>query len=290
MIPNPYEEKPSPEALVLDILSRKPGLTSKEVYEFFLSKYPSGMSLQGFYRVLRQLLRDRVIVKNNGTLSLYSAWVQNLIKFTERANQTYFSNETARATILLDEGESKTFEFDRVTEMDTFWDHALLTISYYYEDIEHKDKNAYSKNYYSWIQVLRTGGSTELARSYDQEHLKWYMASGSHDLLNRVVPQIHTAPNFHFKIYDALTGYGAGQDNFHVTVLGDFIFETKVPTYIFREIKNMFESVKSLTDFNAKEMQNWILEPAKTKLKLSRDAKRAETIRKEIREIFGLKK
>jgi hypothetical protein len=280
MIPNPYEEKPSPEGVLLDILSRKPGITSKEAYEFFLDNYHPGMTLQGFYKVLRQLLRDRVIVKNNGTLSLYSAWVQNLVKFTERAQQTYLSNETTKATILLEEGEHKTYDFDRVTEMDTFWDHALLTVGYYYQDHEHKDKNAYSKNFYSWIQVLRTSGSVELAHSYTQTKMDWYMASGSHTLLNRVVPQLHTAENFHFK-------YGEGKDNFHVTVLGDFIFETEVPTYIFREIKNMFESVKSLTDFNAKEMQEWILQPAKTKLVVTRDAKRAEVLREEIKTIFG---
>lgn len=286
MIPNPHEQKPSPEGVLLDILSRKPGISSKEAYEFFLEKYKPGMTLQGFYKVLRQLLEDRVVVKNNGTLSLYSAWVQNLIKFTERVKQTYVLNETTKATILLEEGETKTYVFDRPTEMDTFWDHALLAVAYYYQDKEYKDKHAYSKNFYSWIQVLRSGGSVELAHSYTQTEMHWYMASGSRTLLNRVVPQLHNAPNFHFKLYDKLTGYGVGQDNFHVTVVGDFVFETKVPNFVFGEIKNMFESVKSLTDFDAKKMQQVIYEPAKTKLVISRDSKRADAIRKEVKSLF----
>jgi len=286
MIPNPHEQKPSPEGVLLDILSRKPGLTSKEVFEFFLEKYPPGMTIQGFYKVLRQLLADRVIVKNGSTLSLYSAWVQNLVKFTEQVKQTYLSTELTKATIILEEGETKTYMFDRATEMDTFWDHALLTIAYHYQDTDYKDKNAYSKNFYSWIQVLRSGGSVELAHSYTQTQMQWYMASGSHTLLNRVVPQLHNASNFHFKIYDKLTGYGAGEDNFHVTVVGDFVFETKLPSFIFGEIKEMFENVKSLTDFDAAKMQRVILEPAKTKLTITRDKKRAESIRNEIKGIF----
>ncbi len=283
MIPNPYEQKPSPEGIVLDILSRKPGITSKEAFEFFLSKYPSGMTLQGFYKILRQLLADRVIVKNNGTLSLYSAWVQNLIKFTDRVKQTHLSNEITKATIILEEGETKAYVFDRVTEMDTFWDHALLTISYYYRDNDHKDKNAYSKNYYSWIQVLRSDGSVELAHGFEPMNIDWYMASGSHTLLNRLVPQLHNASNFHFKLYSKLSGYGAPSDNFHVTVIGDFVFETKVPNFIFQDIKAMFEGVKNLTEFNAREMQSIVNQTGKTTLTITRNVKRAEAIRKEIK-------
>lgn len=115
------------------------------------------------------------------------------------------------ATIILEEGERKTYAFDRVTEMDTFWDHCLLTIAYYYQTHEHRDKNAYSKNYYSWIQVLRTGSSVELSHLYAGTNMHWFMASGSHSLLNRVVPQIHNAPDFHFALYEKTTGTGRGK-------------------------------------------------------------------------------
>lgn len=287
MIPNPYEKKPSPEGIILDILSRKPGLTSKEVYEFFLAKYEPGMTLQGFYKILRQLLQDRVVVKSNGTLSLYSAWVQNLVAFADRAAQTYLSNELTKATIVLEEGEKKTFSFEKVTDMDTFWDHALLTIASYYDDHECPDKHAYSKNFYSWIQLLRTDGSMQLANLYAQMGIHWYMASGSHTFLNRIVTQQHAASNFHFALYDKLAGYGEGEDNFHVTILGDFVFETKVPNYIFKMLREKFEGIRTLSEFNLQEMQSIIHQPGKTFLTISRDKARAEEIRSGIRALFA---
>lgn len=287
MIPNPYEDKISPESVILDILSRKPGLTSKEAYEFFSAKYTPGMTLQGFYKMLRQLLEDRVIVKTGGRLSLYSAWVQNLVAFAERAAQTHLSGNASQATILLEEGESKTFSFERVDEMDTFWDHALLTVSFFYQDHPEKiDRNAYSKNFYSWIQLLRTADSTQLSHLYAKLDMEWYMASGSHTFLNQLVPSLHAAPNFHFTLYDKLIGYGEGNDNFHVTVLGDYVFETKVPNFVFQIIKNEFETVKSLSDFRVENLQSIIHENARTTLHLSRDAKRAESIRQEIKGLF----
>ena len=286
MIPNPYEQRRSPASLLLDILSRKSGLTSKELFGFFCAKYQHPMTIQGFYKIIRQLLTDRVIVKNSGTLSLYSAWVQNLVKFAERAKQTYLSNEFAKATIILEEGESKSYQFERVTEMDTFWDHALLTVSYYYQSAPHKDKNAYSKNYYSWIQVLRTGDSIELSRLYAGTDMQWYMASGSHSFLNRLVPELHEAPSFHFKLYLENKGYGKGSDNFHVTTIGDFIFETKVPDFTFDEIQKMFEETKNLATFEPQRMQRIIHETARTTLTISRNTVRAETIRKDIKAVF----
>jgi len=286
MIPNSRTEKPSPESVLLDILSRKPKLTSKEAFGFFLAKYKPGMTIQGFYKLIRQLLRDRVIVKDSGTLSLNIGWIQNLVQFTDNVKQTYLADEITKRTIILDEGEKNTFTFDRVVEMDDFWDHALLTILYYYQDREHKDKNAYSKNYYSWIQVLRTKSEVALVDSFTKMKTKWYMASGSHSLLNSLVSNVITAPNFNYKIYEKLDGYGMGKDNFHVTVIGDFIFETEIPNYIFQTIKNVFETAQYIADFNTENIKNLIREPARTKLTLSRDRERANSIREEIKNIF----
>lgn len=287
MIPNPYEEKPSPESVILDILSRKPGITSKEAYAFFLDKYKVGMSVQGFYKIIKRLLGDRVIAKTDGRLSLYSAWVNNLMKFAKQAALTHLDANASPVTIILEEGEKKSFEFDTPIEMSTFWDHALLTVAYYYKDSQEiSDKNAYSKNFYSWIQLLRTSDEAQLINLYSDLEMDWSMASGSKSLLNRLVFQIYNEKNFHFTIYPELTGYGTGKNNFHVTVIGDFIFETKLPEYIFKDIQRMFDFVRNLSEFNAEEMQKVVLQTGKTVLTITRNAKRADDIRKEIKSLF----
>lgn len=287
MIPNPYQRKPSPESVLLDILSRKPGITSKEAYAFFLDKYKAGMSVQGFYKIIRQLLTDRVIAKTDGRLSLYSAWVNNLMKFAKQAALTHLDANSSPVTILLEEGEKKSFEFDTPIEMSTFWDHALLTVAYHYkESKESIDKDAYSKNFYSWIQLLRRSDEAQLINFYSDLKMDWSMASGSKSLLNRLVSQIYNEENFHFTIYPELSGYGAGSKNFHVTILGDFIFETKLPEYIFKDVQRTFDSVQNLPEFNVDEMQKIVYQTGKTVLTITRNAKRAEGIRTEIKSLF----
>ncbi len=287
MIPNPYEQKQSPEGIILDILSRKPGITSKEAYDFFKDKYELGMSIQGFYKIIRKLLNDRVIAKTDGRLSLYSAWVNNLMKFAKQASLTHLDPNASPVTIILEEGERKVFELDSPVEMSTFWDHALLMVAYYYKDgVQDIDKNAYSKNFYSWIQLLRTSDEIQLVNLYSDLAMEWSMASGSHTFLNKTALSQLTDDNFHFTLYNKLSGYGEGSDNFHVTVIGDFVFETKLPNYIFKMVQEKFESVRSIAEFNPKEMQTIIHQPGKTILTISRDRSRAETIRNEIKALF----
>mgnify|MGYP003408169766 CR=1 FL=1 len=75
-----------------------------------------------------------------------------------------------------------------------------------------------------------------------------------------------------------------------MTVIGDFVFETKLPNYIFKMVQEKFESVRSIAEFNSKEMQTIIHQPGKTILTLTRGRSRAETIRNEIKKLFQTRK
>lgn len=286
MILSQNSKKQSPQDVLIGILSQKPNITVKKAYEFFLKKYESGLSIQGFYKIVRQLLRDRVIVKNDTQLSLDMSWVANLMKFTATVKATYLDHPADEKTIILSEGEVSKFSFGDVIEMDNFWDHALRLVIRYYETEKHEHKDIFSKNYYSWIQVIRTQSSIELSNSYGEFGLQWFMSSGSKTLLNTLIAHLMEAENFHFKQYEKLEGYGEGQDNFHVTVIGDFIFETKLPPHLFGMVKKMFEETKGIANLNTSDIEAEMLKPSKTLLTITRDKKKAGEIRKNIEKSF----
>src|SRR3990167_1965939 len=161
MIPDPKNLKPEAATVVIDILSQKPRLTMKELNEYFQKKYQPGMSIQWLYKIVKNLIVQRVLVKEGGLLSVDASWIHNLLNFADKLKQTYLENDATAANIILNEGESKSFTLEKPIEMDNFWNHTLITVLHYYTTHEHKDKNVYNYNHRSWYQLVRT--ASELA-------------------------------------------------------------------------------------------------------------------------------
>ncbi|MFH1192232.1 MAG: hypothetical protein V1655_02030, partial [bacterium] len=169
---------------------------------------------------------------------------------------------------------------------------------------KHKDKNGYSRNFYSLFQIARTTSENILAGAYQSVDAHWYMASGSQSFLNKLVAKIIEVENYHHFIYDfdkfkkeqdaklQKTGGLAEQKNiaeknYWVTTIGDFIFEAKIPKYIFEIIEKIYQDVNSLSEYDSNKINNLFFEPGKTELIISRSKKRADIIREEVKKLWS---
>ncbi len=283
MIPDPKHPNASSTAIVLDILSKKPRLTVKDLYDFFCERYEPGMSLQGFYNLIKKLAANRVLVKEGKLVSIDGSWIYNLLNFTNVLQQNYFGTNAAAATILLDEGESKTFTLDSVIGMDNFWWHALIIVIFYYATEEHKDKNAYVYVHHSWFQLIRTSSEQALNDAYSQHNMRLYHVDGSLSFLDSLTPQLIAGKNVDAR-HEIINEFGP---NYYVVVIGDFIFETKLPVHIYDRMEEIYTSVTKMTQFDSSKILNLVIEPARTNLTISRDKKRAKKIRKRIQTVFA---
>lgn len=286
-------ENNTSESIVIDILSKKPRLTTGELYDFYVAKTTKKITIQGFYKMIRQMLNSRTLVKEGSHLSLDSFWIDNLLKLSEIVKQNYLDNKIGMANIILEEGESKTFDFENITAMDNFWWHSYNLALNFYTNREHKDKNIYSHNFYSLFQIARTTSEDTLANTVQALNLHWYMASGSTSFLNKLVAKLIEVENYHQFIYDfdkfqkeQSAKRIATEKNYWVTIIGDFIFEARIPKYIFEIIEKIYQEVNSLSEYNAKQINNLFFEPGKAELKISRNKKRADAVREEVKMLY----
>lgn len=282
MIPDPKQPNISPTAIVLDILARKPRLTVKDLYDFFLRRYKPGMSLQGFYNLIKKLIAERVLVKEGKLILIDGSWIYNLLNFSNVLQQNYFGKSAVSATILLSEGESKTFTLDTVIAMDNFWWHALIVVMLYYVTEPHKDKNAYVYVHHSWFQLVRTSSEQSLNDAYKQHGMHLYHVSGAQTFLDSLTPQLIAGDNVDVRV-TPIKEFG---ENTYVVVIGDFIFETSLPRYIFTAMEEIYATTKDMPSFDADALRALIHQPARTSLTISRNKKRAEHIRHQIRACF----
>lgn len=286
MIPDPKNPFPNNETIVIDILSRRPRLTVKELYAQFLKKSRKKLTLQGFYHLLANLQKRRVIVKEGKLLSIDAGWIHAAIDLVEKLKSVYLQSGPTTANILMDEGDATTFEFPNVIDMDNFWSHTLVIVSHYYAENKHADPNVYNYNDHCWFQVIRVGSEQTLGDTYTHMGLKWYLVAGSMSYIDRLVPSIIKGKGFYYQQKDKKIF----PENYYVVVIGDFIFETALPKYVFDMMESVYGRVQSVTDPALRSIEDLIQLPAKTTITISRDARRADKIRSKIKASFKTKK
>ncbi|OGY85378.1 MAG: hypothetical protein A2233_04945 [Candidatus Kerfeldbacteria bacterium RIFOXYA2_FULL_38_24] len=282
MIPDPKKIHLPADALILDILSKKPRLSVKDLYEFFIARYKKSMSLQAFYNLIHRLVEDRVLIKEGKLISIDGAWIYNLLNFAHTLQENHFGQEASTATILLNEGESKSFILNSPVAMDNFWWHALIIVILYYDTKPHHDKNAYVYIDHCWFQLLRTASESALNDAYRQHNIQLYHVGGSNNFLDHLTPNLIDDKNVHIKI-QPIKDF---PKNYYNIVIGDFIFETKMPPHIYEQMETIYATIHSLQEFDSQKMLDIVQQSAQTILIITRDKKKAESIRKKIRSIF----
>jgi len=284
MIPNANNPNPPLESYVLEILADRPRLTVKELFELFLQKSTRKISIQAFYALIRKMIDQRILVKENQVLIIDASCIDALLQFSEKVRRVYLDSGSPVTNIVLHPGEKRDFTFENVMAMDNFWMHALIVTSYYYREHPHPyDHNVCVYNYHSWFEIAKTGQEQSLAEAYEQTGMNYFLLSGSHLYLDKAVVDTIDTKGFHYKTIDPSPSFGV---NRYVTVVGDIIFETKLPKYIHELMEEIYGRVKNIADFDRQEILRIIQLPAKTILTVTHDKKRAKQIREEIKAYF----
>ena len=273
---------------MLDILSTRPRLSVRDLYALFLQKTKKKISIQAFYSLIRKMIEQRILVKEGPVILIDASWVATLIKFTDKVKNIYLTNETTASNIVLRPGEKREIVFDTVMAMDNFWTNALIIVLHNLkQNDETLDRNVYGYNYHSWFQVARTDQEQSLAEAYEQTGFGFYLISGSHLFLDKAAEQTIDMKIFRYKTMEP---NGIFRQNYYVTVVGDTIFETKLPQYIHELMEKIYEKTKNIAEFDRQEILKIIQLPARTTLMISNDKKRASQIKRDIRVFFDMGK
>lgn len=282
MIPDKKNPLPSAQSTIIEILSRKPRLSIKELYSFFIKKSPDKMSLRGFYKIIHGMIYQRILIRDTKLLSIDAGWIYNLLKLSRTLEHVYFGEQSSSVNILLHEGEEKEFIFDRVIDMDNFWTHALIVVTLYYAHEKHTDKHGYTYTDHSWFQLVRTSQEEALLDVYKEHNMKLYQVCGSDTFLDSLPKQMIEYEEYIF-VKKFIPEFGK---NYYAMSIGDFLFETRLPKYIHEIFENQYKKIRDLSEFNANDFLKIIQESARTTLSLTRNKKRTSLFRKKVQECF----
>lgn len=285
MIPDPKNPSPTSASIILEILSKKPGITVKELHEYYNKKAQTQISIQGLYHVVRELVKQRILVKEEQRISIEAGWIQNLQKFLRKLESTYFKQDVTRSHIILEEGESRTFKFNSPIEMDNFYSHVISTLTEYYKHVDHVDINAYAYNTHNWFQLIRPAAERTLIDAFREANMKFYHIVGSNTYLNRMT--LHMFEDYADLYFLMTASFPSYPQNYYIMSIGDIYIETALPPYIHRLVDDLFQKVKSLSEFNTDELTSLVSQPGKTAFTIHRNKKQALLFRNSIIKHFN---
>lgn len=262
---------PDIKETIISLLSKGPIGSTDLQKEIMVHKK---ITKQGFYKALRELVIEEVVVKNKQLVALSNLWVNKLQSFVTEVDEQY---KQSSDFIALQEGESITYHFKTLESLDLFWMHQFFLIAKQFPDEPTLFYNSHEfwslfRNteqvlLYSWIRGYKRkayfviGGDTSL----DKETTK-HISSYGLDVY-----------------YEANTGL---KKNYYFTVIGEYIIATILDMNTVNAIDMLYKEHPIWTEATQKELLQILGHLKRSKVVIERNKKKAEMLRKKLMKYF----
>jgi hypothetical protein len=227
------------------------------------------ISLPNFYKVVKKLVADQILIKENGLLSLHGRWILGLSALVDDLQKA--SGGTASTEVELREGEIATYGASNLEDLDGLWGDLMLSVNricgpkettfvyqahpYYALGMAETEMEFFrQEKTVSPVRFL-TGNATVL----DFHGAKAYQGEGISSVATTDVP--------------------FPREGYCVTVIGDYVFEVIYPAMVSEFFRFFFNTTEKFEDFNSELFRKGFKMNARCRLTLRRDKKNAEKIR-----------
>jgi hypothetical protein len=218
------------------------------------------ISKESFYRVLRQLLREEVVIKNKLIYSLNSRWIEKLSDFINSNNQYQ--------PIDLDDGDQITYTFKNPQTMYNYW-------AYVYDIIFEKHNRKIPillYHSYQWFIYAREESEKIFLNKFTKNKQLGLLSIGNNDQLQKSFKNKWSS-----KYLQINTGISYGNDNtVYINVVGDYIFKVYTTKKFASKLDLFFKTHSIITEQSQKELLIISQEKDKTKLVIKRSRKESQ--------------
>lgn len=255
---------------VIDTLTTHPSMSIQELHT--LIKQDSTISLPNFYKYIHSLLKNQILIKEGGKLSLHNRRVLGIVTLADNLKQSY--GDTKKTIHLLHEWEALYHEASSIEALDGVrWDWML--------------------------QVNKIYGNTEPTYVYQARP---YYALGMHKTEMAFFKEANKVASVFFLTWNTsfLDLHGANEykkigisalatndlpflkKGYCTTVVGEYVFEVLFPKEISDYFDIFFESITDLNNFKPELFYRIFTMKANCKLTLRKDSMQSA----KIKEIF----
>lgn len=235
---------------------------------------------QGVYAALRQLRREEVVVLHNKKASFNIRWLKQTEQFLTTAEQHYVEGDFARDNFLnLKDGEKISYFYTSAAETDKFWGHALIVLS---ENNIETGEPVYLYNPHEWFLIARRESERECFDIITKKR-RLLVTVGANTPIDRAI-----ASEFDGDMgqYHMLKHPLFQKNNYYLNIVGNFMIEVWINPTIAAQVDTIYSKSEKLDGLYEQELAKVIASKSRSKLMISRNAKKAERLKKLLRKNF----
>ena len=273
-------EKQTVDDKIVQILSDKPAQTAAEIFQRVEKQLKKKPTVRGWYKALRRLVAQEVLVKDKKTYSLNARWLLSVVRWMERAEKSHLGHSPVQAVQLPDEGKRITFHFKNLIEMDAFWGHLLMRIA-----SQTKKPIYYCYAPHFWYYLAHGQAESEFHKGMKQFRVQMRYLIGSDSFLDRWSMAFFDT-SFRYWLHPVPV-YNDNRLTFNY--FGGYFIEAKISQETAKEIEELFASVKSLNDISQLTLIKIFHNESPCALTISRSKTKGERLKSRVERFLSKK-
>jgi len=261
---------------VIEVVGAKPGITVADLHKELTKLHKLDVSLQHLYRTVNRLIEEQVLIKTKSALSLNLMWLSYIAFFADKGRSKLLE-QREMGGVQLKEGQRKQFDLDTLADVQTLWNHLLV-------QLHREAPQKYLFKYYShvWWQLGRHALNPDFYKAIRERGVNCEWLYGNDTFLDRETLKRH-GELFDWRI---AKDPPFPKEGYNINIYGDCILECIFPERIAKHLALLFQSVKSLDEFDEGILDDIFAMKAKYKVTLWRSKAQASLLRAKITQFF----
>jgi DNA-binding PadR family transcriptional regulator len=270
-----FTQKKELEDMIIEVLQKDPMGGSELLEQIQLSKKHT--SKETFYRVLRRLLSDDVVIKNKRLYMISSRWLEQLYEFSKKIRgEDSFGN--GQEFLSLEDGNQITYNFKNAKSMYNYWAYIYDVV---YERHNHKQP-ILIYHPHEWFIYGRVEAETLFLGRFTKDKQLAFLSIGGKTLLDKNFKKDWANEFLKINI-----GFDLGQENTdYINVVGDYIFKVSMSSRFAKDIDLFFQIHTDVTQENINELMKLVERTEKAKLVFKHSKKEADKLRMKFKKYF----
>ncbi len=268
------------DELIIQELSRSPHLSLENLIRSINPKLKQEITLQAWYKALRRLQNQGVIIKQAKRYTLNVSWLVQVLKWTHTLRRTYIDQVKEKVIQLPTREKQKIrFRFPDLLALNSFWAHILVHIG----SLSSGGKVVYAYNPHFWFYLAHGAVERQYNQSMKTHKVKTKIIIGAATFLDRWNAQFF-APKIieHWLSPNPLYP----EQHKYFNYLSGYFLEIQINKKMAQKIDHLFKRINSLAEISPLELIGLFQEKSPCQMIVSKNRQKGEAFTRKIKRYF----